>query len=253
MASVYDSERLAAAYASDRPPIHQHMLRSARLARQADRALDVGCGAGLSTAVLVPLARQVIGLEPVSAMLAHRRAVAPQASFVMGQAERLPFVTGSFDLVTAAGSLNYTDLPSALAEIARVLTRDGTFLLYDFSNSGRSESGHDLADWFASFEQRFPWPTDWQPLDVRELSLVAYRLRLLDYTDVETRLPMTFDAYLRYALSETNVEDAIARGACSAEEARDWCQETLKAVFADGAMTVVIPGYMATLVLAADE
>ena len=253
MASVYDSERLAAAYASDRPPVHQQILRSARLARQADQALDVGCGAGLSTAALVPLARQVTGLEPVSTMLAHRRTVAPHARFVIGQAERLPFVTGSFDLVTAAGSLNYADLPSALAEIARVLTRDGTFLLYDFSTGRRSVSGDDLAGWFASFEQRFPWPPGWQPLDVRELPLVAYGLRLLDYTDVETRLPMTFDAYLRYMLSETNVDDAIARGACSAEEARDWCQETLKAVFADGEMTVVIPGYIATLVLAADE
>ena len=88
--------------------------------------------------------------------------------------------------------------------------------------------------------------------DVRELPLVAYGLRLLDYTDVETRLPMTFDAYLRYMLSETNVDNAIARGACSVEEARDWCRETLKAVFAAGEMIVVIPGYVATLALAAD-
>jgi predicted TPR repeat methyltransferase len=82
MASVYDSERLAAAYAFDRPPVHEEILRSARLVRQADRALDVGCGAGLSTAALAPLARQVTGLEPVPAMLAHRRAVAPRARFV---------------------------------------------------------------------------------------------------------------------------------------------------------------------------
>ena len=74
-------------------------------------------------------------------MLTHRRAVAPHARFVIGQAERLPFAAGSFDLVTAAGSLNYADLPSALAEIARVLTRDGTFLLYDFSTGRRSVSG----------------------------------------------------------------------------------------------------------------
>jgi len=133
MTSVYDSERLAAAYAFDRPPIHQQILRSARSARRADQALDVGCGAGLSTAALAPMARQVIGLEPIPTMLAHRRTIAPHARFVIGQAERLPFTAGSFDLVTAAGSLNYTDLPSAFAEIARVLTRDGTFLLYDFS------------------------------------------------------------------------------------------------------------------------
>jgi ubiquinone/menaquinone biosynthesis C-methylase UbiE len=174
MTSVYDSERLAAAYAFDRlRVVHERILQSARLVRQADHALDVGCGAGLSTAALAPLARRVIGLEPIPAMLAHRSVVAPQASFVIGRAERLPFVAGSFDLVTAAGSLNYADFPSALAEIARVLTVDGTFLLYDFS-PGRCSVGDDrLERWFASFEQRFPWPPGWQPLDARELSLAA--------------------------------------------------------------------------------
>jgi hypothetical protein len=58
---------------------------------------------------------------------------------------------------------------------------------------------------------------------------------------------MDLDAYLRYMLSETNVDDAIWRGACSAEQARDWCLETLKPVFADGQVTVVVPGYIATL------
>lgn len=247
MTSVYESERLAAAYARDRPPIHERILRSARLDRQAERALDVGCGAGLSTAALTPLARQVVGLEPVSNMLMHRQTVAPQARFVIGQAERLPFESGSFDLVSAAGSLNYADLASALPEIARVLTPDGTFLLYDFSTGRRSVSGDELAGWFASFEQRFPWPPGWEPIDVRELPLAGYGLRLLDYTDIEVELPMAFDAYLRYMLSEVNVDDAITRGDHGAEEARAWCRETLQPVFADGDVTVVIPGYVASL------
>jgi hypothetical protein len=44
---VYNSERLAAAHAFDRPPVHQQLLRSAVLDRRADRALDVGAGACL--------------------------------------------------------------------------------------------------------------------------------------------------------------------------------------------------------------
>jgi len=108
-----------------------------------------------------------------------------------------------------------------------VLTPDGTFLLYDFSAGRRSAGDDQLANWFASFEQRFPPPPGWQPLDVRELPLAAYGLRLLDFTDVETRLPMAFDAYLRYMLSEVNTDNAIARGACSAEECRDWCRASL--------------------------
>ena len=207
MTSVYDSARLAEAYAFDRPPVLEQILHT----------------------------------------------VAPHAGFVIGRAERLPFPAGSFDLITAAGSLNYADFPSALAEIARVLTPDGTFLLYDFS-PGRSSAGDDkLERWFASFEQRFPWPPGWEPLDPRELPLAAYGLQLLDFTEVETQLPMDADAYLRYALSETNVENSIATGACGPEEARDWCQTTLESVFTNGPVTVVIDGHVATLARAAES
>jgi SAM-dependent methyltransferase len=248
MASVYDSDRLAAAYAFSRPPVHERILPHARLDRRAEHALDIGCGAGLSTAALVPLARRVTGLEPAPTMLAYGRTVSPAAAFVVGAAETLPFPAGTFDLVAAAGSLNYADLPVALAEIARVLTEDGRLVLCDFSVGRRSVTGDDLVRWFASFEQQFPpVAAGWLPIEVRQLPLPIYGLQLLDYAEVETRLPMGFEVYLRYALSEVNVHSAIQRGACSAEEARDWCHETLQAVFADGDVTVVIPGYVATI------
>ncbi|GAA4258774.1 hypothetical protein GCM10022255_080740 [Dactylosporangium darangshiense] len=93
----------------------------------------------------------------------------------------------------------------------------------------------------------------WRPLDPRELPLAPCGLRLLDYTDIELRLPTTFDDYLRYTVTGINIDSAITRGACSADEARDWCRDTLAPVFAAGDLTVVIPGYLATVGRAADE
>ena len=108
--SIYDSPRLAAGYAYDRPPAHRRIIQRVRellqITGRRTRALDVGCGAGLSTAALEPLAETMVGLEPVRTMLTHSRAVAPHALFLVGQAERLPSSAGAFDLITAAGSLN---------------------------------------------------------------------------------------------------------------------------------------------------
>ncbi|HEV7962399.1 MAG TPA: hypothetical protein VGP57_07670 [Actinoplanes sp.] len=106
-----------------------------------------------------------------------------------------------------------------------------------------------MATWFESFEQRFPWPPGWQPLFVRELPLASCGLRLRDYADVEVRLPMTCDAYLRYAVHEVNVDSALTRGAHSEQEAHDWCRRTLRQVFEEGELTVVFRGYLATLAL----
>jgi hypothetical protein len=44
---------------------------------------------------------------------------------------------------------------------------------------------------------------------VGESQLARYGLRLLDYTDIDTELPMAFDGNLRCMLSEVNVDDAI--------------------------------------------
>lgn len=103
------------------------------------------------------------------------------------------------------------------------------------------------AAWFKSFEQRFPSPSGWRPLDVQELRLAGTGLRLLDYADVEIPVPMALGDYLRYMLSEVNVDSAIARGDDSVEKAREWCQRTLAAVFRGGEVTVVFRGYLATL------
>jgi ubiquinone/menaquinone biosynthesis C-methylase UbiE len=173
---VYDSARLASCYAFDRPPVHQRILASVLERAAYARALDVGCGAGRSTAALAPYARFVSAVEPAEAMLAHRRDVAPSGQFVVGTAERLPYATGSFDLVTAAGSLNYADLGLALAEVSRVLSRAGTFVIYDFSEGRHARDTAALADWFGRFERRFPWPPGYRPLAVPTLAFADFDL-----------------------------------------------------------------------------
>lgn len=202
---------------------------------RAARALDVGCGAGRSTAALAPFADAVVGLEPAESMLSHRREVAPDACFVVAAAERLPFADESFDLIAAAGSLNYVDLARFLPEAARVLTDGGTLLVYDFSEgrcaTRREDPGTDvLSAWFAGFEQRFPWPPGYRPLAPQELSCPEHGLELLSYDQVRVVLPMGHDAYLRYVLSEVNVGAALTRGEPERDVTR-WCADSLAAVF----------------------
>jgi SAM-dependent methyltransferase len=245
--SIYDSPRLAAGYAFGRPPVHQHILETVgkhiHTTVRPERALDVGCGAGLSTAPLEPLAETVVGLEPVPTMLTHSRVVAPSALFLVAPAERLPFSAGVFDLMTAAGSLNYADLSLFLPDAARVLAPGGLLAIYDFS-AGRRLRGNDLLDkWYTSFERRYP-PPPGHSLDVRGLAYARARLRLEAYEEFEVATPMTLSSYLRYAKSETNVELAISRGVPEAE-IHNWCRSTLEEVFDDEPREVLFDAYVA--------
>lgn len=246
--SIYDSERLARGYAFDRPPVHPLVVQriAARLAAMAVRprsALDVGCGAGRSTAALAAVASRVVGIEPVRRMLRHCREVAPTASFAVARAEQLPFADRSFDLITAAGSLNYADLDLFLPSAARVLTDRGVVVIYDFSAGRRLPADRRLDDWFAAFVRRLPFPTGYE-MDVRGIPFDSVGLRLADYERFELAVPLDAQAYLAYVLSETNVELALSRGTAE-EDIREWCAATLEPIFREGSRPVLFDGYVA--------
>ncbi|MBS1812915.1 MAG: methyltransferase domain-containing protein [Acidobacteria bacterium] len=244
---IYQSTRLATGYAYHRPAVHPHIIAKMRerlqLTTRLRRVLDIGCGAGLSTAALEPLAEMAVGIEPIATMLAHRAVVSKQAHFVVAKAEQLPFTAMSFDLMTAAGSLNYADLDRFFPEAVRVLTTSGVLAIYDFSEGKRLRNDRRLEDWYKAFKQRYPSPPGYA-LAIRELEYSHYGLELYDYEELEVAVPMTRNSYLRYALSETSIELAISRGVPEAE-IRAWCQHTLSEIFDENPRDVLFDAYIA--------
>jgi demethylmenaquinone methyltransferase / 2-methoxy-6-polyprenyl-1,4-benzoquinol methylase len=101
-----------------------------------DTVLDVACGTG---AVALELVRRtgcsVVGVDQSPEMLAEarRRVDDARIEFVQAAAQALPFEDASFDGLTAAYLLRYLDdLPTGLAELARVLRPGATASLLDF-------------------------------------------------------------------------------------------------------------------------
>ena len=109
MPNVFDSPEMAAGYAMSRPAVHPRIIERITklipLANPVERALDVGCGVGLSTRPLQQIARFCLGIEPSEAMLKWAPKIAPGAALAVGRAEALPVCSRSIDLITAAGSL----------------------------------------------------------------------------------------------------------------------------------------------------
>jgi ubiquinone/menaquinone biosynthesis C-methylase UbiE len=234
---------------SSRPPLHPQIVGrlAARLGIHAPlpRALDIGCGVGLSTAPLAALARRVVGLDPALAMLGAGRRIAPDAGFTAGRAEAMPFKAGSFDLVTAAGAVNYADLDRFFPEVTRVLAQNGRLAIYDFGSGRRFQEGPDLDSWFASFEGRYPFPPGYA-LDVKTLPYSRFGLTLHSFDEFELVVPMALASYFAYAMTETNVEQAISEGSAESE-IRAWCLETLAPLFGAESRPVVFPAYIACL------
>lgn len=136
--------------------IFQRHFPQARL--QGVRVLDVGCGLGGKTVWYAEVgARQVVGVDlesqhvRQSRVYAASRGQAERIAIVRGDAMRLPFAPGSFEVITANDSLeHFADPAAALRELARVLTPGGRLYLY--FTPYRSPLGSHLYD-----HVRIPW------------------------------------------------------------------------------------------------
>jgi ubiquinone/menaquinone biosynthesis C-methylase UbiE len=100
-----------------------------------ERALDSAGGAGALAFALAPHVREVVVVDLVPELLEQGRSRAANVAnveFVEGDATKLPFELGSFDLSGSLRSLHHIGRPElAVAELARVTRRGGRVLVVD--------------------------------------------------------------------------------------------------------------------------
>lgn len=132
-------------YARGRPQVHTRVARAiAARCGPIERALDLGCGTGLSSHALRRHARSVIGVDPARSMLACARA-APGVAFALGRAEAIPLASGSVDLAAIGCAFHWCEREPLLREVARVLRPGGSFAIYDSLFLG--DEGGPLLRW----------------------------------------------------------------------------------------------------------
>lgn len=122
---------LADTYAAHRPS-YPPVLFSAMLEGlpRPTRALDVGCGTGISSRLLADAGAHVVGIDPNPDMLAAARRSSPTTlAFRHGSAERTGCPDASVDLILAAQAFHWFDPAAALEEFARVLRAGGRVAL----------------------------------------------------------------------------------------------------------------------------
>jgi SAM-dependent methyltransferase len=239
---------MAEGYARSRPSLHPLILERIRAhlsTERFDTALDVGCGAGLSTAALAPIAARCYGIDPALNMLRLAGTVAPGAVFAAARAEALPVRDRSIDLITAAGSLNYVDLPAFLAEANRVLRPRGAIAVYDFGHGREFVDSPALAEWNERFYSRYPSPPA-RALDPETLAHQAIDFHPVASEEFAIPLRLSPEFYLDYTLTETNVADAVREGT-SLANIRAWCEPGITQAFTGAPRDVVFRGYLICL------
>lgn len=220
-AHVTAAERYAHSCPYYHPVVMEQIRRTLELSAPVTRALDVGCGTGQSTMALLKLAREVVGVDPSPAMLAHAPRDA-RLTFAVAPAEDLPFPDSSFDLITVAAAFHWFDRERFLGEAARVLRPAAWLVLYDNAFLGVMEDQPAFGAWVrAVYVAHYPSPPrDRRPLTAEQASHYSFRLtEVKRYTNTMTFTPEQLVAYL---MTQSNVIAAVEEGRESVEEVTRW-------------------------------
>src|SRR5690348_5069730 len=123
---------------------HSAMRRALDLAEVSPRArvLDVGCGTGRWLRRYSSLGLEATGVDATPQMLRAARARGTTAPLVAGEANRLPFRDGEFDVVSDVTVIQHIPAglqPQALLEMTRVLKTGGRLILLELI---RGEDSH---------------------------------------------------------------------------------------------------------------
>jgi ubiquinone/menaquinone biosynthesis C-methylase UbiE len=109
------------------------------LLQPEDMVLDIGCANGVTTNDLAPGVARMVGVDVTTAML--RRARKGRAEFAAGDVRRLPFRSGSFDVVMSTRCLinlpDWAAQQAGLEEELRVTRPGGRLVLLEGLAEGR--------------------------------------------------------------------------------------------------------------------
>jgi SAM-dependent methyltransferase len=221
-------------YAHGRPYFHPLVIDRIKthlgLTAPVERAIDVGCGTGLSTLALKPIAKQIVGVDSAVEMLALAPPD-PAITYAVAPAEHLPVADHAFDLMTLCSVFHWVDRVAFLAEARRVLQLHGWLVVYDNYFTAQMAENVTFHSWAREvYLHRYPSPprarTGFTPEDAAH---AGFDFAHHDQYDNEVRLSV--DSLINYLVTQSNIIAAVEGGRESLADVQQWLREQLLPLF----------------------
>ena len=164
-------------------------------------------------------------------------------TFFPCKAEEVPHPAVPYDIVTAAGVVQWVDRDAFLRNLHRIMCPDGEVLIYDFCISDRMAGCEAYTAWWhEQYLKEFPKPYRneqvWTQADVEPAGF-----RMVKQIPLELSYEFDLDAFVKFMMIQSNVNVKIEGNERSADQVRRWFYETLADIFASGKKTVLFTGY----------
>ena len=196
------------------------------------RALDIGCGTGLSTVALTPLVHEVIGVD-ISLDILTNAKQNPRVKYFEAPAEKLRFADDDFKLATAGVVFHWFIRQEVLKESARVPRRNRWLVIDSDGGFGRMKENPEYEDWnLKHYIVRSPTPPrNTTPLTEDEADRFGFPLVSRErFHHDETFSP---DNLVRFLVTQSNVIAEIEQGTNYIDDVAAWLTDQVKPLFPD--------------------
>ena len=219
-AADFESRRFqtaAAHYLAGRPPYPDALIaRTAELVglTRSDRLLDLGCGPGQVSRAFAPFAREVVAMDPESAMLDIARltnASIPNVTVVQGRSDQLDAGHGRFKAVVIARAFHWMDRDQTLRTLDGLVEPGGAVVLMGeelqkVPENARMEEFRQLDRTWSADDRTHPI---FQARERPHLSvLLASPFSQLEQIEVIQRHPLSYQALADRLLSFSSTSRA---------------------------------------------
>lgn len=244
----FDTDRIAQGYAK-RPWIHkeviEQILDKCDIKNKFNNGLDVGCGAGLSSKALKLICRQVTGtdISPQMIDVCKNLHADKDYLFYVSKAEETKIPEVKYDIVTAAGVINWVDRNLFLKNMNSVMEQQGLLLVYDFWITDKMQGNLDYTSWYNNeYLNKFPKPLRDERVWSEEN--VSDYFTMFMQTEFEALYEFDINSFIDFMMIQSNVNVKINEDIGCKEEIRSWFEESLKPIFGECNKKLVFDGYI---------
>jgi ubiquinone/menaquinone biosynthesis C-methylase UbiE len=236
--NYFDPQSAAARYAKGRPYFHLHVASRIQaylsLLKPVARALDVGCGTGLSSLSLKAIARHIVGIDSAAEMIALAPRD-PQIAYCVALAEHLPANDHAFDLFTLSSVFHWLNRSAFLGEARRVLRASGWLIVYDNYFSARMEENPQFQAWAHDhYWPRYPSPPRARVgFSVEDSAKEGFQF--IGHEDYQNVVTFSIETLVDYLVTQSNIIAAVEGGKERIEDVRQWLTESVTPFFEDRA------------------
>lgn len=243
----FDSWRIAEGYRK-RPWLHKQVMEQIKkdcgIINNFKNGLDVGCGAGLSTKGLKLICEKVTGtdISPEMINICKHLYTDKAYHFYVAKAEETIIPMEKYDIMTAAGVINWVDREKFLHNASQVMKENGLMVIYDFWITDGMSGNAEYTEWYQKqYLKKFPRPP--RNEDIWKQEDLSHGFVMEKQISYEMEYDFALDDFIEFMMIQSNVNAKIENGELTEENAKLWMKRTLYDIFSNKRQTLIFSGY----------